>query len=126
MNPHVQALLELVQQDLRAARLMLDEGLARAAINRAYYASFHAAQAALLSVGETPRTHAGVSNRFYVRFVEPGLIDETLSRVLPYALGQRQGADYDALTNFDARAAADLIADVETFVEAVAALLDAR
>ena len=39
------------------------------------------------------------------------------------AFRQRQGADYDALTVFEARAAADLIADVETFVQTVEAVI---
>ncbi len=123
MSPHVQALLVLVRQDLKAAHVTLEQGLVRASINRAYYAAFHVAQAALLTLGETPKTHAGISNRFYVRFVQTGLIGEDLSGVLPYAFRQRQGADYDALTVFEARAAADLIADVETFVRTVEAVI---
>ncbi len=39
------------------------------------------------------------------------------------AFRQRQGADYDALTVFEAHAAADLIADVETFVQTVEAII---
>ncbi len=97
----------------------------RASINRAYYAAFHVAQAALLTLGEAPKTHVGVSNRFYVRFVQTGLVGEDLSSVLPYAFRQRQGADYDALTVFEARAAVDLIADVESFVQAVETILGA-
>jgi hypothetical protein len=125
VNVHVQALLDLVHQDLKAAHLMLEQELVRAAINRAYYAAFHVAQAALLTVEETPRTHAGVSNRFYVRFVQTNLIGEDLGSVLPYAFRQRQGADYDALTVFEARAAADMIAEVESFVRAVEAIIGA-
>ena len=47
----------------------------------------------------------------------------SMDGALPYAFRQRQGADYDALTVFEARAAADLIADVETFVRTVEAVL---
>ncbi len=36
---------------------------------------------------------------------------------------ERERSDYEALTVFDARAAADLIADVETFVRAVEAII---
>ena len=51
------------------------------------------------------------------------MIGEDVSGVLPYAFRQRQGADYDALTVFEAHAAADLIADVETFVRTVEAVI---
>ena len=64
-----------------------------------------------------------MNGSFHVCFVQTGLIGEDLSGVLPYAFRQRQGADYDALTVFEARAAADLIADVETFVQTVEAII---
>ena len=123
MRETLDALLKLTHEDLAAARFNLDQGFVRVAISRAYYAALHIAQVALLTVGEKPGTHAGVSNRFYVHFVETGRIPLAVGRLLPDAARQRQGADYDALTVFDARAAADLIADVETFVQAVEAAI---
>ena len=123
MRDTVEALLNLAREDLRAAHLTLDQGFVRVAISRAYYAAFHVAQAALLTVGEQPGTHAGVSNRFYVHFVETGRLPRDIGRLLPDALRQRNSADYDALTVFDTHAAADLIADVETFVQAVEVLI---
>ena len=51
-------------EDLRTARHDLDGGFVRAAISRAYYAAFHAARAALLTLSESPKSHGGVRNRF--------------------------------------------------------------
>ncbi len=126
MTPEVEALLALAREDLRAARFNLDQGFVRVAISRAYYAAFHAAQAALLTVGEVPKTHAGVRGRFNKHFIVTGHISIAVGAMLTEAEQMRNQADYNALTIFDAHAAADLIADVETFVETVAALLDAR
>lgn len=117
------SLLARARQALDTARLVLDHGDGPAAVNRAYYAAFWAAQAALLGVGETPRSHAGVQNRFYVRFVETGRFSTQAARLLGHAYALRQGADYDVSPIFDGRAVADLIADVERFVDALEPLL---
>lgn len=123
MNPQVPALLHLAREDLKAAQLLLDADLIRASLSRSYYAVFQAARAALLHVGESPISHNGIANRFYVRFVATDHLDEGTSRVLPFSAQQRQGADYDALTHFDSQGAADLLADAKVFVEKVALLI---
>ena len=80
-----------------------EEACCRSSISRAYYAALRIAQLALLTVGERPGTHAGVSNRFYVHFVETGRIPLAVGRLLPDAARQRQSADYDAFTIFEVR-----------------------
>ena len=123
MKAEQQALLDRVRRALQTARLVLDDGDGPAAVNRAYYTAFWTAQAALRGVGETPRTHAGVQGRFYVRFVEPGLVPPAAARTLAYAGTLRQGADYDISPVFDPDAVAALIADVAAFLQAVEPLL---
>jgi hypothetical protein len=53
--------------------------------------------AALTEVNETPRTHTGAHNRFYVHFVETGRIDSQFTQTLRRAFNLRHGVDY----NFD-------------------------
>jgi hypothetical protein len=90
-----------------------------AAINRAYYAAFYAATAALIEVEETIKTHEGTHQRFSLHFVKSGVLPHHIGRTLKYAYNLRQRADYDALTVFDKAAVADLIADVTEFVDTV-------
>lgn len=123
MTKHQAALFQKARRALETARLSLQHSDADAAINRAYYATFYAATAALLNKGEAPKTHQGVHQRFYLHFVDSGRLDPTISKVLPFAADARQHADYDAFTVFDEAAALDLIADVEAFVGVVEALL---
>lgn len=104
---------------------MLEGEHVRAAISRAYYAAFQAARAALLAKGEAPKTHAGVADRFYVRFVRAGRIPEAIGSTLLRALQERQGADYDPLSVFDVGGARDLLNDVGAFVGAVTGLIGA-
>lgn len=124
MNLEIKGLINMAHEDLAATRFTLEQDFVRVAINRAYYAAFHTAQAALLTVGETPKTHAGVRTRFNKHFVKTGAITGQVGAILADAETMRAQADYDAFSTFDTQAAADLLADVETFVEAVEALLN--
>ena len=123
MNEHAAAYMGKARDAARLARLALDEGVLDGAVSRAYYAAFYAATAALLVAGEAPRTHKGVHHRFRLLYVKSGRVPEAIGTLLPYASDMRQKADYDALTVFEARAVADLIADVERFLAAVEPLL---
>ena len=55
----VAAHLKRARESLRAAKLLVRDDLASDAVSRAYYAAHHAATAALLTVGEAPKTHKG-------------------------------------------------------------------
>ena len=123
MTDEQQALLAKAHRTLKTARLSLNDGDAASAVNRAYYAAFYAATAALLAVGETPKTHSGTHHRFHLHYVASGLLAKHVGKTLDFAYELRQRADYEALTDFDEAAAADLIADAQRFVEAVEALM---
>ena len=120
------AFLEKAYEALDTARLTSDNGHQSAAINRAYYAAFYAASAALYRSGEAPRSHKGVRTRFYERYVRSGRLDQPTAAILSVAEEARRNADYDAFTDFDRDAALDLVADVERFVSAVEDLLRVR
>ena len=111
------------QRALRTAHLALHDGDPAAAIDRAYYAAFYVATAALLTADERPRTHAGTHRRFHLHFVRPGRLSTDLGTTLKHAFELCQRADYEAFAVFDEAAAADLLADVERFAAAVETIL---
>lgn len=123
MNEEQRILFAKAHRMLKTARLSLYDGDPESAINRAYYAAFYAATAALLSVGETPKTHSGIHNRFYRHFVRSGRLASEVGDTLKEAFNLRQRADYEAVSIFDEAAAAHLIADVQRFVVAVEGLM---
>jgi hypothetical protein len=114
----IAALLEKTDRALEDATYLLRDDRVEAAINRSYYAAFHVARAALLTRDETPSSHAGVLTRFSYHFVRTGRVPEEIARALARAETDRNRADYDAFSVFDARAAEDLIGEVQRFVEA--------
>jgi len=120
----VQALLEKARRAISDAIYLQRDERIEASINRAYYAALHAARAALLTRGESPRSHHGVHTRFALHFIATGEIKRTIGDTLVLAARERERSDYEPLSAFDARAAADLIADVEQFVAAFEALIE--
>lgn len=122
------ALLAKADRALASAQALLHDD-PDAAANRAYNACFDVARAALLSVEESPKTHAGVHTRFAFHFTKlgpkSGPLDDAVASTLPYAAQQRERADYEALGVTDVRGVADLVADAERFVAAVRPLVRA-
>jgi len=114
-----EALLQKANQALDDASYLLEDDRVEAAMNRAYYAAFHAARAALLTEGEEPTSHAGILSRFSYHFVRTGRISEEVGKVLARAETDRNRADYDAFSVFEIQAAEDLVGDVSQFIEAV-------
>lgn len=86
--------LDKARREIRSARMLLDDDDPDGAVNRAYYAMFHAATAALASHGEICSTHAGVISRFSALFVQSGKIPKELGRAINLAEKARPEVDY--------------------------------
>jgi uncharacterized protein (UPF0332 family) len=74
-----QELMAKAERALASAQLLLDSGDVDGACNRAYYAMFDAARAALLTVqapvpSEVARTHSGLISAFSLHLVKRGLV----------------------------------------------------
>jgi uncharacterized protein (UPF0332 family) len=81
------------------ARILLEQGSTDGAANRAYYAMFDAARAALLLSGasvdlEQIRTHKGLIGAFGNYLVKNGSVSKDLGGLLTEAFGTRLMADY--------------------------------
>lgn len=107
------------------ARLLLKHGDLDGAANRAYYAMFDAARAALLLSGapidlKTVRTHNGLIGAFGNFLVKNGTVSNDLGRFINKAYQVRLMADYDGdfVESDDARR---IVEQAETFVAAIRA-----
>lgn len=101
-----------------SAKVLLDTGDADGACNRAYYAMFDAARAALLAAGspvapEVAKTHNGLIAAFSVHLVKTGRVAVVLGKALNRAEELRLVADYkgDPLDVEDAAWAVDQARD---------------
>ena len=93
------------------------------ACNRAYYAVFDAARAALVSrgardVAAVARTHKGLIALFGQEFVKTGLISNEMGRVLKRSEEIRLIADY-RLEAIDVSDAQHLMAQVHAFLQVI-------
>lgn len=113
-------------QAVSSARVLLALGDSDGASNRAYYAMFDAAQAALLSSGVPApdalgKTHRGLINTFSAYLVKDGPVSKAQGRQLKRAEEMRWVADYNGESVMQADAA-ELVSQAEQFVKAMQAL----
>ncbi|OZB36799.1 MAG: DNA-binding protein [Halothiobacillus sp. 14-56-357] len=93
---------DLMAKSVRAvasARLLLDDGDIDGACNRAYYAMFDAAKAALIKLAPDinsaqVKTHGGLISAFSLHLVKTEILPVSMGRSLNRAHEVRQIADY--------------------------------
>lgn len=116
--PLVLSLVRKGTKSLETARELQGHD-ADGAVNRAYYAIFNLARAALLTTGmaerDLPRTHNGLIAAFSERVVQSGRIDPESAATSSRIEALRLRADYTAIP-VDADTAADAVAQAESFV----------
>lgn len=117
------ALITKAARASESARALLDLGDVDGACNRAYYAMFDAARAALLASGapvqpDIGKTHNGLMSAFSQHLVKNGPVSKEMGRLLKRAEEIRIVADYkgDSVELEDAR---EMVAQAEIFVAAM-------
>ncbi len=81
-------------QALETGQLAADHEDYVAAVNRAYYAIFYAANALLATMGLQRSKHSGVIAAFRQHFVRTGVIEPDFSDSYGEAMGERHAGDY--------------------------------
>lgn len=119
------ALMAKADRACSSARALLDLDDVDGACNRAYYAMFDAARAALLASGapvapDVGRTHSGLISAFGSHLVKNGPVSKDMGRLLNRAEETRLVADYngDSVELSDAQ---EMVEQAETFVAAMRA-----
>jgi uncharacterized protein (UPF0332 family) len=119
----VEALMSKAIRACASARALLDLDDVDGACNRAYYAMFDAARAALLASGapvqpDIGKTHSGLIAAFGLHLVKNGPVPKELGRLLKRAEEIRLVADYkgDSVEFDDAR---EMVEQAEIFVDAM-------
>jgi uncharacterized protein (UPF0332 family) len=117
---------DLLAKAIRAAasaKVLLDTGDADGACNRAYYAMYDAARAALLASGspvepEIAKTHSGLISAFSLHLVKAGRVSVELGKALNKVEELRLVADYKG-DPVDKEHAAWAVSQAQTFVQAM-------
>lgn len=110
---------------LEEARVLLAAGKPHGAINRAYYAMFHAAEAALLArYGLAFSSHGAVIGAFGKHFAKAGLVPRRLHQLLIQAFDVRSRADYDVAALVTLDEAQVVVAAAQEFCAGVRPLIE--
>ncbi|MCH7778431.1 MAG: HEPN domain-containing protein [Gemmatimonadetes bacterium] len=117
-------LLELADENVAAARLLLENGFPAIASSRAYYAMFTAAEAILLSKDLSFSRHSAVIAAFGQHFAKTGLVPVHLHRAILTAQEDRQAADYGGDREVTRDDAERHIGNAEEFVRTARSYLE--
>jgi uncharacterized protein (UPF0332 family) len=117
--------LERAREALGEARLLADGTRWNACVSRLYFACFYAVSALLLSRDLSSSKHTGIRSLFNLHFVKPGTVSRELGALYNDLFENRQKSDYMDFVRFDSDQVRPWIAQVEDFVEQIAAVATA-
>lgn len=113
--------LQQAYEALDEAKLLLEAGHLRGAINRSYYAMFYALQVLVIQNMAKVSKHSGVISYFDREFVKPGVIDQKFSKWLHRLFDLRQDADYGDMFTPTEKQTNDAFAQAKEFVQRIEA-----
>jgi uncharacterized protein (UPF0332 family) len=124
MTDAQEGLLDKASRTVRSAEVLAADGDFDAAVSRAYYAMFYAAEALLLMESLTYSSHAGVIAGFGREFTKTGRVPAEYHRFLRESAEARTISDYEIRPGFNHATAAEQIARAIRFVAMAREVLD--
>ncbi len=116
--------IENAQESMQVAQLNLNNDFYSAAINRAYYAIFYAANACLATKKLSRSKHSGVLAVFRQHFIKTEVLPSELSDTYGQVMEDRHEGDYELITAISKEDAEIDLCQANQFVEAVEAWLE--
>lgn len=126
LTERVKAGLARAHDKLAVAKAVLAAGYPADAVSPAYYAVFHAAEAALLVEGDEPRSHEGLKSLFGLRFVKTGRLPEEMASILRELKDERESSDYSIFPAITAEEGERAVASAGRFIATLEAFLHDR
>ena len=99
--------------------LLLNAGMFDGAVNRFYYAVFHAMRSVLATKGYDAPKHSGVISLFNKHFVKPGNFSKQASKIVTSTFSERSTADYNDYKTFQENEVNIISDQVKSFLEEV-------
>ncbi|OGB89750.1 hypothetical protein A2625_06535 [candidate division WOR-1 bacterium RIFCSPHIGHO2_01_FULL_53_15] len=120
----IEKIMKKAGRALVSAKNLLNDGDYDFASSKAYYAAFHAMQAALLTKSLSFSKHSGVIAAFNQHFIKTGVFPKDFSAKIESLFKERQIGDYsyeEEITNKDAE---EDIKNSEKIVQAIRSFLN--
>ena len=123
MLPERETLSELrlsqAKQCLVSAEALLQINDERGAVNRAYYAVFHAIRSVLILEGKDFAKHAGVISYFRKEYIKTGVFSADISDTITDLFNSRSSSDYDDHFDFSKDEVVELLKEAGVFVAVI-------
>ena len=116
--------LDTAKKRLEAAKLLFEKDMLEDAVNRAYYAFFHAAKAMLNALGHDAKTHSGLISEFGLRIIKTGMLDKKFGQFFRKAFEMRESSDYEIGITFGKEEVQTLIKNAEEFLKKAREFVD--
>lgn len=117
---------ERATEELENARLMLDTGKFKLALNRSYYSIFHAIRAINVLDEFDSSKHSGVIAHFNQHHVKTGDFPKAASKIIRHASEMREHADYEDFFIASRQDAEEQITNAQIFHQLITAYLNQR
>lgn len=91
----------------------------KSAVNRSYYAVFHAMRAVLAFDEIDMKHHSGIISEFRKRYIKTGVFDTSLSEIISLLFDIRTDSDYDDFFVISKEEVSEQIKNSEIFIAAV-------
>ena len=114
---------ERALEELKNAKDVFEAGSYKLALNRSYYAIFHAIRAVNVLDEFDSSKHSGVIAHFNQYHVKTGEFEKTASKIIQNAMEMREHADYDDFFVASKKDAEEQISRAELFLGYVKAFL---
>ncbi|CCG99191.1 UPF0332 protein [Fibrella aestuarina BUZ 2] len=115
--------LAKARQDQADAGTLSTVGSWNGAVNRLYYAAFHAVSALLLQQDIVVKSHVGAKGLFELHFIKTGRIDRKWSKFYTRLFENRNDSDYEDFAVFTADDVLPLIPETDELIGLINALI---
>jgi uncharacterized protein (UPF0332 family) len=122
MNQEQSEKLELAEEKIAVAKLLLRNDKLQDAISRAYYGMFHAAKGMLLEKESEPKTHSATASELGKLFREE--LGTEMTREFSRIKDKREKADYGELRGISREETDKIIETAEKFVKKAESILE--
>jgi uncharacterized protein (UPF0332 family) len=104
---------------IHEVEILIENQLWNTAVNRLYYACFHAVSALLHNYDLDAKTHSGVQRMLSLHFIKTGIIDRAHGELYTILMDMRQGADYEDEVEYQQEDVMNLLPPAIDLVHAV-------
>ena len=123
-NDIIKYRLNKAHKNLYDAKLIAGQHLLDPAMNRIYYACFHATSALLLNEDFNPKSHKGVRKMLGLHFIEKGRISKEWGRFYNDTFEYRHKSDYEDFFVLNVETISEFLSKADDFIQIIQKLIE--